>query len=67
MTKSGVYTTEFWITVVTTVLSFLVAFNVLSSEEAETWKGMIVALIPGVITLVMYIWSRTRVKQHTAG
>ena len=63
--KSGVYTSEMWITVATTVLSFLATFGVLSQEEATTWRELVVPLIPGVVAVVAYIWSRTRVKTKT--
>jgi hypothetical protein len=63
--KPGYLTSEMWLVVVTTILSFLAAFGVISQEEAATWKELIVPLVPGIIAVAAYIWSRTQVKTKT--
>lgn len=60
--KSGIKTSEFWITVLNIVLMTLVSFGVINQGEADTWSALIVPVIGSIIPLIMYIISRTQVK-----
>ena len=73
MTNSeGAKTTEFWVTTVAgiliAILPILVAYGVLTSELAEVWKGVILAIVAAVVPVVTgslakhYTAARTEVK-----
>lgn len=69
----GIYTTEFWLTVVAAVITVLVSAGVLSAEEGQQLTGATAQVIQAVAHLMtvlapflgaaVYTWSRTRVKQ----
>jgi hypothetical protein len=70
--KQGIKTTEFYITVVVTVItatiSALVTNGILTSSEAETYQQLVeaivlvVSLLGTIVVPVSYINSRTEVK-----
>jgi hypothetical protein len=71
-TGEGKTTTEFWVTTVAgiliAVLPVLVAYGVLTSELAEVWKGVILAIVAAVVPVVTgslakhYTNARTEIK-----
>lgn len=60
--KDGYKTTEFWLTLVTTVLMVLVALGVIGEDQAQEIEGLVEPLVAAVIPIVLYIISRTVVK-----
>lgn len=70
--KPGWQTTEFWLTAVATIAGALVpiviAYGVLSAEEAEMWLNLILAVAAVVVPIVLassakkYTVSRTALK-----
>lgn len=60
--KPGYKTTEFWTVMVNAVIMALVASGLMDSESAETMEAMAVTLIAAVLPMVLYVWSRTKVK-----
>ncbi len=70
--KSGIYTTEFWLTAVGNiagaVLALLAAYGLLRREEGELWLDLILALALTIIPLALafvngrYIQARAQVK-----
>lgn len=67
--KSGVKTSEFWLTLVAQVLPVLTISGVLTAEEVETLNQAIIeavkvigALIVALVPIWRYIESRTKVK-----
>jgi uncharacterized membrane protein len=75
--STGVKTTEFWVTtiggVLIALLPLLVAYGVFTSEMADVWKGVIVAIMTIVVPPVIgslaknYATNRTELKlQETA-
>lgn len=74
--KPGFKTTEFWLTVLAYVLPIAVMAGLLTSEQAQALlasvneflaalAALLVALGP-VVSTVMYIYSRTKVKEKEA-
>lgn len=70
-TKPGWKTTEFYMTIAPLILAALVALNVITTEEAQTWEAMIfeIVLAAGslatyIVALVKYIRSRTEIKSY---
>ena len=61
-TKPGYLTTEFWLSVLNTILQALVLFGVLNEEGSAQAAELIVPLIMAVVPIAVYIWSRTRIK-----
>lgn len=68
--KSGVRTTEFWITLAAQVIPVLVIVGLLTADEAVTINETIVEAIKAVFALAAslgiiwkYVDSRTRVKE----
>lgn len=69
---NGTKTTEFWVTTVGAILiaalPVLVAYGVLTSEMAEVWKGLILAIVAAIVPPVVgsmakaYTAARTEVK-----
>ena len=64
--KEGYKTTELWVTVFATAFALLQSYGMLSADEAEAWLKLVSALI-AVVPSVVYIWSRTVVKQNHRG
>jgi hypothetical protein len=70
--KPGYATSEFWITLVSTVvpnlITLLTIFKLVPTEIASTLSTALVAVIGGIITVVValkYIKSRTEIKVRT--
>jgi len=76
-TGEGKTTTEFWVTtvggVLIALLPLLVAYQVLTSELADVWKGVITAIMTIVVPPVLgsmakaYTKARTDVKLEALG
>ena len=67
--KPGYETSEFWITLVSTIvpnlITLLAIFKIVPNEIASTLSTSLVAVIGGIITIIValkYIKSRTAVK-----
>ena len=67
--KPGYQTTEFWITLVASVVPVLVALGIFSPEEGQTvmeqWTGLVAqggAFIVAAVVAWKYISSRTFLK-----
>ena len=60
--KSGIKTTEFWLTIANTALMALVAFGVVGQPDADELGGLVAPLIGAVVPIVAYIYSRAKVK-----
>jgi hypothetical protein len=64
--KAGYKTTEFYLTLVTTVVSLLVMAGILSPTEASEIAELAVQAISGIVALgvlIGYFFSRTEVKK----
>ena len=71
-TTPGLYTTEFWVTLVSTIIPNLITvlaiFKLVPNEVASTLSAAIVAVVGGLITVFVslkYIKSRTDVKMKS--
>ena len=63
--KSGYKTTEFWLTLVSTLVSAAVALGLLPTAEGEQLNSGLAAIVTGVFMVVpvaLYIWGRVRIK-----
>lgn len=68
-TKPGYKTTEFWLTLVTTVASLAVALGYVTpdqSAQAQTAIGQIVGGVVALVGLVRYIAGRETAKVEAA-
>lgn len=65
--KPGYRTTELWLAVATAVISILIAYGVLSAEEAEAWQALAVAIVPLALSIASgaYSYSRAKVKAYS--
>ena len=61
--KPGIYTTELWVSVLGLILSVLVLNGNLTQDQADTATEALVQLLPIVVIVIGYVWSRTRLKQ----
>ncbi|MFN2136444.1 MAG: hypothetical protein ACK2UK_10855 [Candidatus Promineifilaceae bacterium] len=74
--KSGIYTTEFWLTAIANiagaVFAILVIYGILKQEEAELWLALVQAVALAAIPIALaytnaaYIQGRAEVKTATA-
>jgi VIT1/CCC1 family predicted Fe2+/Mn2+ transporter len=74
--KPGYKTTEFWLTAIASILGALVpiviAYGLLTAEEAEMWLNLILAVAAVVVPIVLlnsatkYTQSRTSLKETEA-
>lgn len=67
--KPGVWTTEFWLTLATTIIGALAASGVIPQADADPMtsaSGKIIAGVLAAVGLVSYIVSRTMVKKAPA-
>lgn len=67
--KSGWKTTEFWLSLIGPIVALLVTFGVITSDQSDEIQSAasqvvvaIFALISAVAPVVVYVWSRTKVK-----
>jgi hypothetical protein len=65
--KPGIKTTEFWMTLINTLLMVGVAFGLVNQSEAESLASLIAPLVAAIIPIVAYISSRTKVKSNIPG
>jgi hypothetical protein len=67
--KPGVKTTEFWLTVVNTLVGLAVTLGYLQPDEADTLVKGVVSVVGGLMILIpfaLYIISRVTVKNAQA-
>jgi len=60
--KTGYKTSEFYAMLAGVIVSVLLAANLIGENEGGTWQALLAELLPAVGGIVMYIWSRTKVK-----
>lgn len=63
MIKPGYQTTEFWLTILNTLLMVLVGFGLLQQEMADEWLALATPFVGALIPIVVYIWGRVQVKK----
>jgi hypothetical protein len=66
--KPGYKTTEFWLTLATTIVSAAVGLGLLPELEGEQLQSGLAAVITGVFMIIpvaVYIWNRATVKKAT--
>lgn len=66
MIKPGWQTTEFWLTILNTVLMALVSFNVLQQDAADNVAALAGSIIAAVLPIVVYIVGRSLVKRSAS-
>ncbi len=66
----GYKTTEFWVTTVGAILiaalPVLVAYGVLTSEMAEVWKGLVLAIVAAIVPPVVGSLAKNYANNRTA-
>jgi len=65
---SGWQSSEFWMTIITSICSILVMLNIIGQEQANQLVqavGSIASGIVAIVSIVVYIISRTKVKMAT--
>ena len=67
--KPGIYTTEFWISLIGNVLAFAVALGVVTTSDKSTLEGALTTIVMGVpaiigavMVIVTYVRGRIQVK-----
>jgi len=70
MNRSGIVTTEFWITIITQALALMTLLGVVTSADADTLRDALIkcvtsagVFIANAWIVVRYIQSRTRIKE----
>ncbi len=66
-TKPGCKTTEFWLSLLATLLGFLLASGVMDQAQADSWIARIVGGLVAVLATLGYSASRAKVKSETFG
>jgi len=64
--KQGWKTTEFWVTSCTAIIGFLVVFGLITPDIQDIVTANLEKIAGGIIAIisvVSYIWSRTKVKE----
>ena len=61
-TKPGYKTTEFWLSLLATLLGFLLASGVMDSVPEESWIAKLVGGVVAVLATLGYSASRAKVK-----
>lgn len=64
--KAGWKTSEFWLTLISVLISGAVSLGLLPSTEGEQLQTGLIAIVTGIFTVVpvaFYIWNRATVKQ----
>ncbi len=64
--KTGLKTSELWVTVLATALNLAVVYGVATVDETTAWLAFGTALI-GIVPAIVYTWSRTKVKTNGLG
>ena len=60
--KPGYKTTEFWITLVSGVAGVARLLGLIGPDDERELVDLLPPVIVATVPLVMYVWSRTRVK-----
>lgn len=60
--KPGWKTTEFWMTLVNAIVMVLIATGVIRDTDGEQIKSLAGPFVAAVLPIVLYVWSRTKVK-----
>ena len=63
-TKPGYKTTEFWLSLLATLLGFLMASGVMDSVTADSWIAKIAGGLVAVLATLGYSASRAKVKSE---
>ncbi len=63
-TKTGYKTTEFWLSLLATLLGFLLASGVMDSVPEESWIARVVGGAVAALAALGYAASRAKVKVH---
>jgi len=63
-TKPGYKTTEFWLSLLATLLGFLLASGVMDAVPEESWIAKLVGGLVAVLATLGYSASRAKVKSE---
>ena len=61
-TKPGYKTTEFWLSLLATLLGFLLASGVMDAVPEESWIAKLIGGVVAVLATLGYSASRAKVK-----
>jgi hypothetical protein len=61
-TKPGYKTTEFWLSLLATLLGFLLASGVMDTVPADSWIAKLIGGLVAVLATLGYSASRAKVK-----
>ena len=64
-TKPGYKTTEFWLSLLATLLGFLLASGVMDAVPEESWIAKLIGGVVAVLATLGYSASRAKVKSET--
>ena len=64
-TKPGYKTTEFWLSLLATLLGFLLASGVMDAVPEESWIAKLIGGAVAVLATLGYSASRAKVKSET--
>ena len=63
-TKPGYKTTEFWLSLLATLLGFLLASGVMDAVPEESWIAKLIGGVVAVLATLGYSASRAKVKSE---
>jgi hypothetical protein len=63
-TKPGYKTTEFWLSLLATLLGFLLASGVMDAAPEESWIAKLIGGVVAVLATLGYSASRAKVKSE---
>jgi len=66
-TKPGYKTTEFWLSLLATLLGFLLASGVMDAVPEESWIAKLIGGVVAVLATLGYSASRAKVKSTSTG
>ncbi len=66
-TKPGYKTTEFWLSLLATLLGFLLASGVMDTVPADSWIAKLIGGVVAVLATLGYSASRAKVKSAATG
>ena len=61
--KPGIKTSELWFKVIMSIIAALLAFQVLTNDQANSLVQVVVAIMP-LLPAIMYGINRTKLKQN---
>jgi len=64
--KPGYLTTELWLGVATAIISILIAYGIISNDEASAWQALAAAVVPLALAMVSQSYSKSRATVKTA-